>query len=84
MGKADSDPLANYFGSLAVFHQGGELWKKWWAAQRKALLSTQHADGDKDGSWDPCGPFGGMGRAGITALNTLCLAVYFRYLPVYK
>jgi hypothetical protein len=48
------------------------------------LLALQRADGDLAGTWDPDAIWGGYGgRIYSTALATLCLEVYYRYLPLY-
>ena len=45
---------------------------------------TQRNDGDLAGSWDPDRRWGAHGgRVFATALCTLCLEVYYRYLPMY-
>lgn len=74
-----------YYGTLCVFQQGGEVWKRWNEAMKSALLGTQRKGGDEDGSWDPQGDCSShWGRVGQTALSTLCLEVYYRYLPTYQ
>jgi hypothetical protein len=74
-----------YYGTLCVFQQGGDLWKRWNEALKKALTDNQRKGGDEDGSWDPVGAYSEYwGRVGQTALGCLCLEVYYRYLPLYK
>lgn len=74
-----------YYGTLCVFQQGGELWKKWNDDLKKILLDNQRKDGDEDGSWDPAGAYSNTwGRVGQTALAVLSLEVYYRYLPMYR
>ena len=74
-----------YYGTLCVFQQGGDLWKRWNEAMKKALVDNQRKGGDEDGSWDPVGSYSdNWGRVGQTALACLCLEVYYRYLPMYK
>jgi len=74
-----------YYGTLCVFQQGGDLWKRWNESMKKALVENQRKGGDDDGSWDPVGSYSEYwGRAGQTALGCLCLEVYYRYLPLYK
>jgi hypothetical protein len=80
-----------HWGSLAAFQHGGAAWKKWNAGLQRVLVENQRKRGpmdgsrhDVDGSWDPLGPAGKqLGRAGATALGTLCLETYYRYLPLY-
>ncbi|MCW8129153.1 MAG: terpene cyclase/mutase family protein [Planctomycetota bacterium] len=74
-----------YYGTLCVFQQGGDAWKRWNEALKKALCENQRKGGDEDGSWDPIGHFADeWGRAGQTAMGCLCLEVYYRYLPLYR
>ena len=69
-----------YYGTLCTFQQGGEMWKKWNEALKKALTDNQRRDGDDTGSWDPVGAFSEQwGRVGQTAIGALCLEVYYRY-----
>ncbi|MCW8133874.1 MAG: hypothetical protein KIS92_26235, partial [Planctomycetota bacterium] len=74
-----------YYGTLCVFQQGGDLWKRWNESMKKALCDNQRKGGDEDGSWDPVGAYSEYwGRVGQTAIGALCLEVYYRYLPLYK
>lgn len=74
-----------YYGTLCVFQQGGDLWKRWNEALKKTLCDNQRKGGDEDGSWDPAGNFADeWGRVGQTAMGCLCLEVYYRYLPLYR
>jgi hypothetical protein len=85
------EPYYWYYGTLAMFQQGGEGWKKWNEALKPTLVNNQCQGGpldgstaDKDGSWDAdmgWGPTGG--RVYHTAINALSLEVYYRYLPMY-
>jgi biopolymer transport protein ExbD len=71
-----------HFGSLALFQAGGDGWRTWNAAMKKALVGSQKkgADDDRRGSWDPMDPWGADGgRIYATALNTLTLETYYRY-----
>jgi hypothetical protein len=69
-----------YYGTFAMFQMGGEDWKVWNAALKKALLEHQRKDGDAAGSWDPVGAWGEEGgRVYMTALGALCLESYYRY-----
>jgi hypothetical protein len=73
-----------YYGTLALFYVQGPAWDEWNAAMQQQLLRLQRADGSLAGSWnaDCCvwGCYGG--RVYSTALATLCLEVYYRYLPL--
>ncbi|MBD3672253.1 MAG: hypothetical protein HUJ26_01890 [Planctomycetaceae bacterium] len=74
-----------YYGTLAMYQYGGEEWDRWNLAMRDTIVSTQKTKGDLAGSWDPVGPWGPYGgRVYSTALATLCLEVYYRFLPLYE
>lgn len=83
-GKDDSNVVANYFGTLAVFQQGGQLWKDWNTKMKQSLVEAQGVGGNTKGSWEASGAWSGAGRVFATAMNALCLEVYYRYLPMYK
>lgn len=83
-GAADDNVYYWYYASLALYQEQGPAWEKWNDAMQRRLLSSQLRSGDLAGSWDPdpiWGQFGG--RAYSTSLSTLCLEVYYRYLPLY-
>ena len=67
-------------------HQNqGEPWEKWNENLRPILVRNQVRNGSDrvDGSWDPTGRYGPMaGRCVVTAMATLSLEVYYRYLPL--
>lgn len=71
-----------YYGTLAMYHAGGTEWEQWNREMKHTLLSTQVQTGADAGSWAPdClwGPYGG--RVYSTAMATMSLEVYYRYLP---
>ena len=69
-----------YYGTLCVFQQGGDLWKKWNEGMMPSLVNNQCKVGDDTGSWNPVGDYSTeWGRVGQTALSALCLEVYYRY-----
>lgn len=73
-----------YYGTLAMYQLQGDHWRRWNEALTTQLLSAQSTTGDDVGSWDPNDLWGGYGgRVYSTALATLCLEVYYRYLPLY-
>ena len=50
-----------------------------------ALMKGRITEGPAAGSWDPVSHLGTRGgRVYTTAAATLCLEVYYRYLPFYK
>ncbi len=74
-----------YYGTLATFQYGGEAWRRWNEQLRDLLVSEQVTSGPFAGSWEPRGEWGPYGgRVYTTAIATLCLEVYYRYLPLYK
>ncbi len=70
-----------YYGSLALFRDGGEEWDRWNAGLKATLLPAQ----EENGSWQPIelyAEFAGDSdreRSYTTALCVLTLEVYYRY-----
>jgi hypothetical protein len=74
-----------YYGTLAMYQLQGMYWTRWNEALRSALVSEQIKNGPLAGSWDPDGVWGGYGgRVYSTAVSTLCLEIYYRFLPLYR
>jgi hypothetical protein len=74
-----------YYGTMAMFQFGGEAWDEWNETTRDLLVNLQETTGKDAGSWAPKGKWAGIGgRVYSTALSTLCLEVYYRYLPLYQ
>ncbi|QDT31626.1 hypothetical protein [Thalassoglobus polymorphus] len=70
-----------YYGSLAMHKRGGRDWEQWNTALRDLLVQEQRTVGPQAGSWDPRGVWGNYGgRIYSTAVATLSLEVYYRYL----
>ena len=70
-----------YYASLALMQLQNETWTKWNAKMRDYLVKLQKPDG----SWGIKTKYGSKGgRVYTTALSTLTLEVYYRYLPMYK
>jgi len=73
-----------YYATLALFHGQDPGWQQWNEALQNQLLNSQRNTGRLDGSWDPDTVWGGYGgRVYSTAMATLCLEVYYRYLPLF-
>lgn len=73
-----------YYATLALFHQQGERWHVWNESLTRELLAHQRKDEGAAGSWDPIGEWAPTaGRVYQTAICTLMLEVYYRYLPLY-
>lgn len=70
-----------YYNSQAAFQKGGSVWDQYNKACQMKVLSVQK----EDGSWDiPGGHKGELNRDSVyydTALCTLMMEVYYRYLP---
>lgn len=74
-----------YYGTLAMYQYGGPEWQEWNELLRELLIEAQVKRGPLAGSWNPDGPWGGYGgRVYSTALATLSLEVYYRFLPLYR
>jgi hypothetical protein len=74
-----------YYASLALLQQQGPAWETWNAAVSHELVAHQRKDGRAAGSWDPVGEWAKVGgRVYQTAICTLILEVYYRYLPLYS
>ncbi|MFN9717301.1 MAG: prenyltransferase/squalene oxidase repeat-containing protein, partial [Planctomycetota bacterium] len=74
-----------YYGTLAMYQFGGQPWQDWNVAVRDLLVSEQVQNGSESGSWDPNDRWGRSGgRLYSTALATLTLEVYYRFLPLYR
>jgi hypothetical protein len=75
-----------YYGTLAMFQVGESYWDKWNEAIKTAIIDHQNTDANADeyGSWDPVDPWSKAGgRIYSTALNCLCMEVYYRYPRVF-
>jgi Prenyltransferase and squalene oxidase repeat len=74
-----------YYGTMAMHNYGGLAWRRWNDPLRDLLVAEQRRTGEHIGSWDPVGPWGQYGgRVYSTAVATLCLEVYYRFLPLYQ
>lgn len=74
----------NYYGTQVMMNYGGEQWTKWNEVMREFLVSTQIKEGHAAGSWDLRDVHGASGgRVYMTALCTMTLEVYYRYMPLY-
>ena len=75
-----------YYGTLAMYQHGGDAWSTWNARVRDEVVRRQRVKGHMAGSWDPDdSPYGTKGgRIYGTALATLTLEVYYRFLRLYE
>jgi len=87
-GKVDlGNMYYTYYGTLAMFQAGGELWDEWNRGFRDPLIDKQvkGRGPEFDGSWDTEISYGSHGgRVYSTAMSVFCLEVYYRFLPVLK
>lgn len=73
-----------YYGTIGLHQLQGERWRAWSGSLQRQLLAKQRGGGQEAGSWDPDTVWGCYGgRVYSTAMATLSLEVYFRYLPIY-
>lgn len=78
-----------YYATQLLHNVQGRLWRDWNVKIREGLVSRQTGGtGCDHGSWDPVRPVPDQwgvsaGRHFTTALSTLTLEVYYRYLPLY-
>jgi hypothetical protein len=74
-----------YYGTLAMYQHGGDAWERWNAEVRDRIVRRQRDAGHQAGSWDPDDSLYGSkgGRIYCTALATLSLEVYYRFLRLY-
>ena len=73
-----------YYGTLALYQYGGPMWAGWNKRMKTELVGEQITSGPDAGSWKPTGMYAmRAGRIASTAMATLSLEVYYRYLPLY-
>lgn len=74
-----------YYATLALYQHQGQAWHIWNDAMTDTLVPSQRQDGRVAGSWDPIDRWAKVGgRVYQTALCTLMLESYYRYLPMYS
>ena len=73
-----------YYATLAMHNLGDTYWERWNAALRRTLVGRQLKEGPDAGSWEGDDLWGCHGgRIYTTAMATLTLEVYYRFLPIY-
>jgi hypothetical protein len=85
-GPIPSDIYFNYYGTQVMKQVGGPRWDQWNQKMLKFILPTQEKSGHMAGSWmegknSHSGETGG--RLYVTAMSTMILEVYYRYMPLY-
>ncbi len=88
-GKTERNAYYFYYATQVMHNIPGPEWDEWNRATRRHLIETQEKKDCAAGSWNPELPTkdahaGAGGRLFITAVNTLSLEVYYRFLPLYK
>ncbi|KAA5546945.1 hypothetical protein FYK55_00540 [Roseiconus nitratireducens] len=83
-GPTRTNVYHDYYATLALHHWRHRDWDRWNTELRDHLVRTQATEGHEAGSWhfkDRWGDVGG--RLYTTAMCTLTLEVYYRFLPLY-
>ncbi len=88
LGELPGQGIANdyywYYATLGMYQLQGEHWEKWNQSMRCTLLDRQVKEGPMAGSWNTDTLWGSYGgRVYTTAIATLTLEVYYRFLPLY-
>jgi hypothetical protein len=74
-----------YYASLSMLNMQDPLWKDWNVLTRESLIKMQQKHGPSRGCWTTNMKWGDRGgRVFTTAMATLTLEVYYRYLPLRK
>lgn len=74
----------DYYATLALHHFRHREWEDWNRQLRDHLVKTQETSGHEAGSWHFSDRWGNIGgRVYTTAMCTLILEVYYRFLPLY-
>ncbi len=72
-----------YYATMAAHHSGGKHWNDWNDRLKPVLLARQIRSGPQAGSWPADGLWSGYGGTIYsTALATLCLEAYYRYVSI--
>ncbi|MBX3441551.1 MAG: terpene cyclase/mutase family protein [Planctomyces sp.] len=75
-----------YYATQVMHNLPGPEWDQWNREMRRVLIESQEKEGCASGSWNPePDPWGKQGgRLMTTAISSLSLEVYYRYIPLYK
>jgi hypothetical protein len=72
-----------YYATMAAHHSGGRHWTEWNDRLKPVLLARQVRSGPEAGSWPADGLWSGYGGTIYsTAMATLCLEAYYRYVSI--
>jgi hypothetical protein len=73
-----------YYATMAMYQLQGTYWQRWNETLQATLIDRQVKDGPLSGSWNTDTLWGSYGgRVYTTAIATLALEVYYRFLPLY-
>jgi len=74
----------DYYATQVLFHWAGPEWDTWNVKMREHLISSQAQVGHKNGSWYfESQQSAAGGRLYNTAIATMILEVYYRFMPLY-
>lgn len=74
------EPLAAFYAAAACWCSGGGAWTAAGRRIQEQVLTSEVAQGDQRGTWDPDPESGAFhGRLGTTATAILILELYYRY-----
>lgn len=74
----------DYYATQVLFHWAGPEWDTWNRKMREHLISTQDREGHPAGSWYfESSQSAAGGRLYNTAMATMILEVYYRFMPLY-
>ena len=86
-GPSGANMYYNYYATQVMRHWEGDEWANWNRQMRDQLVHAQAKQGHEDGSWFSGTGDNGAGPGGrlyCTAMATMILEVYYRYLPLYR
>jgi hypothetical protein len=80
--KREYPTYAWYYGTLAMHQMGGRYFRTWNERIQQIIPNTQEREGCTRGTWPMWNHDSIFGRVYTTAMGTLTLETYYRYLPV--
>ena len=84
LGPSKKDMYFNYYATQVLHHLGGPRWVAWNQEMREFLIQNQALEGHESGSWHFAHEHSReAGRLYSTAMCTMILEVYYRYLPLF-
>ena len=83
-GPTKTNVYHDYYATLALHHARHRLWEQWNSELQNHLVRSQVKEGHEAGSWHFDDRWGNKGgRLYTTAMCTMMLEVYYRYMPLY-